>query len=263
MSVLSKIIVNKTAELVARKQEFSQEALSMRSTFALRTRDFRGALAKKGLSVIGEIKKASPSRGVLANDLEPGLLAVTYETAGADALSVLTDRCFFSGGLEDLVAVKSVTNIPVLRKDFIIDEYQIYESKAYGADAVLLIAGLHPEDTLISYLALCRKFGLAAVVEAHTEEDVAKALSARAGIIGINNRDLNTFEVDIAVTERLLPGIPKEILTISESGIRGRREANRARAAGADALLVGEALVTADDIAVKMTEIKSPGGHDA
>jgi indole-3-glycerol phosphate synthase len=261
MSILTRIIENKKEEIIVRKKTLSLEALMGRPDYDVEARDFHRALAKPGLSVIAEVKKASPSRGVISGELNPGVLATAYETAGADAISVLTDNAFFSGGLDDLVAVKAVTSIPVLRKDFIIDEFQIHEAKAYGADAVLLIASLHSLKTLSYLIDLCESIGLSALVEAHTEEAVAGAISAGADIIGLNNRDLNTFEVDMAVTERLMNNIRQGILTVSESGISGRKEAGRAKMAGVDALLVGEALVVAEDIEQKIADLKM-AGHD-
>ncbi len=256
MSILAKIVANKRREIRDEKKKVSLESMMLRAKFGAPARDFKSALAGPGLSLIAEIKKASPSRGVLCADWEPGVLAVAYETAGADALSVLTDRKFFDGGLDDLVTAKAVTELPVLRKDFIVDEYQIYEAKAYAADAVLLIAGLLDAPTLTSFLALCGDLGIYALVEAHTGEDVVKAVSVGADTIGVNNRDLDTFETDIAVTESLLPGIPEGVLKVSESGIFGRREAGRARAAGADAVLVGEGLVKSDNLPARVIDIK-------
>jgi indole-3-glycerol phosphate synthase len=261
MSVLAKIVENKATEVAKRKITISQETLAMRMDSVGPPRDFRGALAKEGLSLIAEIKRASPSRGIISDDVQSGVLAADYETAGVDALSILTDREFFHGGLDDMVMAKAVTQMPVLRKDFVIDEYQLFEAKAYGADAVLLIAGLQDEKKLASLLTLCREIGLSALVETHTEEDVARALSAGADIIGINNRDLNTFEVDISVTERLLPEIPGDKVTVSESGIYGGEEAARLQATGVDALLVGEALMTASSIERKVKEIKQAKDH--
>ncbi len=256
MSILERIVAVKRREIMEQQERVSLGSLMMRAYSGAPARDFEGALGKPGLSLIAEIKKASPSRGVLCTDLEPGVLAVAYETAGADAISVLTDREFFDGGLGDLEAARSVTELPVMRKDFIIDEYQIYEARAHGADAVLLIAGLLDKQSLESFLNLCGDLGISALVETHTEEDVAKALSVGAGIIGVNNRDLNTFKTDVVATERLLPGLPEEILKVSESGISGRREARRVRAAGADAVLVGETLMRAENIKAQIDDIK-------
>ena len=261
MSVLAKIVENKATEVAKRKVTISQETLAMRIESAGPARDFYGALAKEGLSLIAEIKKASPSRGIISEDVQSGVLAADYETAGADALSILTDREFFHGGLNDLVMARAVTQMPVLRKDFVIDEYQLFEAKAYGADAVLLITGLYNEEKLAAFLAICKEIGLAALVEVHTEDDVTRALSTGAEIIGINNRDLNTFETDIATTERLIPGIPEEIVTVSESGIHGGEESARLQATGVDALLVGEALMTANSIERKVQEIKMAGAY--
>lgn len=259
VSILDNIIKAKKAEIAAKKKELSIGALTGRADYSVEARDFHKALAKGGLSVIAEVKKASPSRGVISRDLDPGILSVDYEAAGADAISVLTDRTYFSGGLDDLLAVKAVTEVPILRKDFVIDEYQIYEAKAFGADAVLLISSLYHEAILSEFLGLCREIGIAALVETHTEKDIGKAISARADIIGINNRDLNTFEIDVTVTEQLMPLIPQGILTVSESGIKHREQAARAKMAGVDAVLVGEALVVADDIEHKISELKMAG----
>lgn len=259
MSILAKIIANKREEVEAKKQRLSKEALMMRADFVAQSRDFRNALARPGLSLIAEIKRTSPSRGILRNDLDPGVLAIGYETAGADAISVLTDRQYFGGDLDDLVTARTVARIPVMRKDFVVDEYQVVESKAYGADAILLIAGLHDEETLAGLLALCSDIDLAALVEVHTEEEAAKAVTAGADIIGVNNRDLKTFDVDISVTERLLPGLPEGVLKVSESGISGKRAARRAREAGADAVLVGESLVKSDNMQAQINRIKQAG----
>lgn len=257
MSILARIVGNKQKEVAATKTRMSIDSLTRRKEFGARAFDFHESLHGKGLNLIAEIKRSSPSKGVLADNLEPGITASAYETAGADALSVLTDKEFFGGGLEDLVAARAATELPILRKDFVIDEYQIYEAKAYGADAVLLIAGLAEENTLAGYLEVCREIGIAALVEAHSAEEVKKALAAGAGIVGINNRDLRTFKVDLAVTENLMPDIPGHVTKISESGIKNGREAGRARAAGADAVLVGEALITADDLESRVAEIRT------
>lgn len=197
------------------------------------------------LALIAEVKRRSPSKG----DIAPGLNAVTqaraYEAAGADAISVLTEPSRFGGSLDDLRAVAPAVSLPVLRKDFLVDAYQIWEAAAAGAAAVLLIVGALDDETLSALLAEARRCGLDALVEVHDEAELARALAAGATIVGVNNRNLRTLTVDLATTERLAPLVPANVLLVSESGITGAAEAQRVAAAGARAILVGEALVRA------------------
>ena len=208
-------------------------------------RDFRSALAQTAekLAVIAEIKKASPSAGVIAKTFEPIEIAKNYERTGANAISVLTDSKFFQGSLEHLRNVRNAVSLPLLRKDFIWDRVQIAESAANGADAILLIVAALTQDQLVRLLKDAQEFRLDALVEVHSVDELQRALEAGAEIIGINNRDLATFDVDLAVTEKLCRDVPDEIILVSESGIKTSQDVARLRACGADAVLVGEALM--------------------
>lgn len=215
-----------------------------------------GTRGREGeIRVIAELKKASPSAGLLRAEFQPASLARAYAEGGAVALSVLTDEPFFQGSLLHLREVKEAVPLPVLRKDFILDPYQLYESKASLADAVLLIvAALQPSE-LRDYVALASDLGLHALVEVHREEELAQALEAGASLLGINNRDLHTFQTSLDVTFRLLPFIPPDRVVASESGIKGHDEVTKLKEAGVDAILVGEALVREADPQVKLREL--------
>ena len=208
-------------------------------------RDFRAALQPRDgkLAVIGEIKKASPSAGVITESFEPVEIAKTYERVGANSISVLTDEKFFQGNLEYLRNVRSAVSLPLLRKDFVLDEIQIAESVGNGADAILLIVAALAQDRLVSLLKRAKDYPLDALVEVHNLDELHRALEAGAEIIGINNRDLATFDVDLAVTEELCREVPDEIVLVSESGIKTTRDVARLKACGVDAVLVGEALM--------------------
>jgi len=208
-------------------------------------RDFRSALQQpeSGLAIIAEVKKASPSAGVIADTFEPVGIATKYERGGANAISVLTDARFFHGDLQDLTNVRAAVSLPLLRKDFIMDEIQIAESVANGADAILLIVAALEQSLLVDLLHAAESFRVDTLIEAHTRDELQRALEAGAKIVGINNRDLATFEVDLAVTEELCRDVPDEIVLVSESGIKTARDAARVKACGVDAILVGEALM--------------------
>lgn len=208
---------------------------------------FEEAIRRNGMSYICEVKKASPSRGVIAEEFPYLAIAKDYEQAGADAISVLTEPNFFLGRDEYLTAISRAVALPVLRKDFIIEEYQIYEAKLIGADAVLLICSLLDEVTIKNYLKLCSQLGLSALVETHSMEEVQKAIHAGAGIIGVNNRNLKTFDVDLQTSIHLRKQVPKDILFVSESGIHTPEDIDLLKAAGADAVLIGEALMSSSD----------------
>ncbi len=211
-------------------------------------RDFLGALrAGAPTALIGEIKRASPSAGAIRPDVDPAATARAYERAGASALSVLTDREFFDGSLRDLAGARSAVRIPVLRKDFTLDAYHVIEAFAGGADAVLLILAILTDEEAASLQALARKLGIAALVEVHDEEEMRRAATLGADPIGINSRNLRTFEVDLATFERVAPLAPPGVLLVAESGIRTRQDVLRVRAAGAGAVLVGETLMRAGD----------------
>ena len=227
-------------QLRPRAAELDREARA-RTDF----RDFRSALHldDEVFAVIAEIKKASPSAGVIAKSFDPVEIAKNYERAGANAISVLTDSKFFQGSLEHLKNVRNAVSLPLLRKDFIWDRAQIAESAANGADAILLIVAALTQDQLVRLLKGAKEFRLHALVEVHRVDELQRALEAGAEIVGINNRDLTTFDVDLAVTEELCRDVPDEIVLVSESGIKTPQDVTRVKACGVDAVLVGEALM--------------------
>jgi len=226
-------------------------------------RDFAKALRNNtGLAVIAEIKRQSPSKGPIREKLDPGDLALEYERAGAAAISVLTDSKFFGGSLEDLRQARLATALPVLRKDFIIDESQIWQSAGpEGPDAILLIVAALAEEKLAALLKEADLYGLACLVETHTEAEVETALQAGAEIIGINNRDLHTFEIDIRTTERLSQLIPSGKIIVSESGLRTRRELQRLEEIGVKAALIGETLLQSPEPGLKLRELLGENSH--
>lgn len=218
--------------------------------------DFKEALREKsGRAIIAEIKRASPSKGLICDEKNPESRGRLYEKSGAAAISILTEEDHFRGSLEDLRRVKESVRIPVLRKDFIIDIYQVYESRVHGADAVLLIVSLLAEKELILLLEISRKLNMCALVEVHTGEELKKALECGADVVGINNRDLNTFKTDIGVSLELSGGIPDSVLLVSESGIRSREDIVRLRQSGVDAFLIGEALMIHPSPGDKIVEL--------
>jgi indole-3-glycerol phosphate synthase len=207
------------------------------------------------INLIAEIKKASPSKGILRGDFNPVKIAITYQANGASAVSVLTDERFFEGRLEYIPKVRGNVSIPILRKDFFIDEYQIYETVASGAEAILLIPEILSMAQMSKFYNLATELGLDCLVEVHNEEDIEKALAIGASIIGINNRDLHTFKVDLGVTQRLIRLIPQNKVIVSESGIKSYEDIMFLKSLGINAVLVGEAFMEADDIAAKMREM--------
>jgi indole-3-glycerol phosphate synthase len=253
-TILDKIVADKKEE-VKRAKGSTPLAVLKERTGKRERRDFAGAVRGKGLKLIAEVKKASPSKGVLLPDFKPVELAQTYEHNGAAAISVLTEVKYFQGSLEHLKAIREKVNIPLLRKDFIFDEYQIYESVAYGADAVLLITATLEKETLEALLKLGENLKLDCLVEVHNEEELTQALLAGAKIIGINNRNLNTFMTNTDTTRRLRMLIPEEVIVVSESGINTSKDIKKMQECRVDAVLVGEALVTAKDIPAKMKEL--------
>lgn len=247
MSILADIVRSKAEEIVTAQRNRPLAEIRSACSELAPTRDFRGALRSGHPSIIAEIKRASPSRGLLSGSFDPGRLAVEYEQAGASALSVLTDRRYFQGDPHHLEEAKERTSLPILRKDFILDEYQLYESRALGADAVLLIAAIHQLPVLQDLVHRSRELDLAVITEVHSEEELEKALASGTEIIGVNNRDLADFSVSLEVSLRLRPLIPEHITTVSESGIMSPNMAHELCAAGYHALLIGERLMTADD----------------
>ena len=220
-----------------------------------------GVLSGPPLRIIAEVKRASPAKGLLRPTLDPIALATAYADAGAAAISVLTNADHFRGSLDDMQAVRSVANpraVPVLRKEFIFDPYQVYESRAHGADAILLIAAVLEPMELKTLRELAESFWMQCVVEVHDEAEVKVALDSGAEIVGINNRDLRTFKTDLEVTERLAPLVPESRVIVSESGIATGGDVERVRRAGAHAVLVGEALIRAEDPGAKLGELMGP-----
>lgn len=222
-------------------------------------KDFAGALKADGISVIAEVKKASPSKGVIQPDFEPAATALQYEKAGARAVSCLTEEHYFQGSSKYLQMIRENISLPILRKDFIIDPYQIYEAKCIGADAVLLIAAMLDTDTMKEYRKIAEALDLDVLAESHNEEELDSVLEAGCEIIGINNRNLKTFEVTLETTVRLAEKVPKGYTIVSESGIRDNADIKLLRSCGAEAVLIGETLMRSGDIAKSMRELISDG----
>ncbi len=253
MSFLDDLVAGARARVAAGKAALTDQVLEQRIASVAPARSLAGALRAPGISLIAEIKRASPLKGPLDLDLDAGRLARTYASAGASAISVLTEPDGFEGSLEDLGAALGA-GVPVLRKDFIVDPWQVMESRAAGADSVLLIARVAGDD-LPELVAAATALGMDALVEVHHEEELDGALDAGATLVGVNHRDLTTFDVDPERTAKLAPRIPDECVTVALSGVSTRREVEELEAAGADAVLVGESLVTAPDRAAKLREL--------
>lgn len=254
--LLETMLTYKQEEITQKKRLLPLEELKRKlHLFAGRKVSLKEALAKKGVSLIAEIKKASPAKGILRQDFAPVQMAACYEENGATAISVLTEERFFQGSLAYLKQVKEAIRLPVLRKDFIIDLYQIYEAKVYGADAILLIAAILKEEELIFLLQLAQELELEVLVEVHNSLELKKALGAGAEIIGINNRDLRTFKCDLQITLQLAEQVPASCLLVSESGISSLQQIKQLAAVGVDAVLVGESIVTSTDIGKKVREL--------
>ena len=259
---LEKIAEHKRKELEVSKKNRSLKGMKTLLDKCFPSRRFRDAVAGKnqnkeikGSKIIAEVKKASPSKGVIREDFNPLQIALTYQKNGAVAISVLTDEKFFQGSLNHMHQVAKSTIIPILRKDFIIDEYQVLEARACRADAFLLIAGLLDKERLRDFRLIGEELGMDALVEVHTMEELEKALLSGAGIIGINNRDLATFEVDIKRSIEMVPHIPKEKLIVSDSGIKSREDIIRLEEAGVNAFLIGETLLKSNNIGKKLKEL--------
>ena len=218
-------------------------------------RDFEGALRGEGVKLIAEIKRASPSKGLLCPNLDVATLARSYARGGASAISVLTESAFFKGSLADLATAHQATHLPLLCKDFILDPYQVYEARAFGADAVLLITAILSLSELSALIEIAHGLGMVALVEVHSEPEVGRALEAEANLIGINNRNLADFSVDLTTTLKLRPLIPPHIIVVSESGIKSKADISILQAVGINAVLVGETLVTSPDPEAKLREL--------
>ncbi|MDD4956172.1 MAG: indole-3-glycerol phosphate synthase TrpC [Candidatus Omnitrophica bacterium] len=254
--ILSKIIEEKKREIDRAQKKISLSQIRKEAENLYISSQFKKNISRKGhINLIAEIKKRSPSKGVIRADFNPLKIALTYQASGASAISVLTDERFFDGKLEYINEVKRNVTIPVLRKEFIIDEYQIYESAVAGADAILLIAQILTQEELARYLSLAKEMGMDVLVEAHNEEDIEKAVASHALIIGINNRDLKDFEVDISVTQRLMRHVPENKIIVSESGIRTYEDVMFLKSLGVNAVLIGETFMASDNIGDKVREL--------
>jgi indole-3-glycerol phosphate synthase len=251
-TILDRIVEARRESVAHRKRVLPEVPLKMAVEKAAPPRDFAGALTRDGVNVIAELKKASPSRGVIRENYAPAALAAGLERAGAAALSVLTEEEFFFGSLTDLKEAKKAVQIPILRKDFIIDPWQVWEARAAGADAFLLIVAILNDDALRELLDLGRSLGMEPLVEVHSGEELDRAIAAGARIIGVNNRDLRTFEVRVETSLGLIDAIPDECIAVSESGLRTHDDLERLRRAGFDAFLIGEHLMKDADPAVPL-----------
>ncbi|HUC56181.1 MAG TPA: indole-3-glycerol phosphate synthase TrpC [Streptosporangiaceae bacterium] len=263
MSVLDDILVDVRADLAARQESAPLEQLKEAAKRAASPRDVMGALRTDGVAVIAEVKRASPSKGALAAIADPAALATDYEAGGARVISVLTEPRRFGGSLEDLAAVRDSVDVPLLRKDFIVSSYQLWEARAYGADLVLLIVAALPQNALVSLVERARSIGLVPLVEVHAVEELDRALEAGADVIGVNARNLATLEVDRSVFAKLAPRIPDEVIKIAESGVRGPHDLLAYAACGADAVLVGESLVVGRDPRSAVADLVAAGSHPA
>ncbi|MCC7103918.1 MAG: indole-3-glycerol phosphate synthase TrpC [Chloroflexi bacterium] len=247
MSVLEEIVANKRLEVAARKRARPLEAVRDQALARTGQREFAAALAAPGLQVIAEIKRRSPAKGDLNATLDAPVQARRYQTAGAAAISVLTDEKYFNGRDDDLAAVRAAVDLPLLRKDFTVDPYQVWEARALGADALLLIVRALSQPELETLLALTTEAGLTALVEVHDAPELARAVAAGARVIGVNNRNLDTLTVDPETSLRLRSGVPADTIAVAESGISEPGLTARLAEAGFAAILVGEALVRAED----------------
>jgi indole-3-glycerol phosphate synthase len=257
MTVLDEILARKAVEVAGRRAQVPEAELEARALATPRPRGLEGALSPRGgpVRVIAEVKRASPSAGAIDAALDAPSQAARYAAAGAAAVSVLTDGPGFGGSLDDLAAARSRVDLPLLRKDFVLERYQLLEARAAGADAALLIVSALPGDLLRRRLDECAALGLSALVEVHDLAEAERAVAAGARIVGVNNRDLRTFRVDLAASEGVLPALPAGVLGVAESGIRSASDVARLRRSGAANFLVGEALVRARDPGALLAEM--------
>jgi indole-3-glycerol phosphate synthase len=263
VSVLDDILDGVRADLAARQELEPLDRLKEAAARAQSPRDVMAAFRGTEVAVIAEVKRASPSKGAMAAIADPAGLAADYEAGGARIISVLTEKRKFGGSLEDLAAVREAVQVPVLRKDFVVSSYQLWEARAYGADLVLLIVAALEQNALISLVERSVSIGLVPLVEVHTQEELDRALDAGARILGINARNLRTLEVDRTVFAQLAPLVPDGIIKIAESGVRGPHDLLAYAAAGADAVLVGESLVTGKDPRSAVADLVTAGSHPA
>ena len=263
MSVLDGIIGGVREDVAARMEQVPLDELKARAHNVPAARDAAAVLAADDVCVIAEVKRASPSRGPLADIADPAALALEYELGGAHCISVLTEGRRFGGSLEDLAAVRAAVDIPVLRKDFIVTSYQLWEAKAYGADMILLIVAALEQPALVSLIERTRSLGLTPLVEVHDEAEIDRAVDAGAHVIGVNARNLKTLEVDRGVFARVASRIPDSCVKVAESGVRDPHDLIVYAEAGADAVLVGESLVTGKDPRSAVHDLVTAGAHPA
>jgi len=254
ISVLDKIVDVKKREVAEKKRSRPIKLSDVEERHGVR--DFESSLTRPGVSIIAEIKRKSPSAGQINTSSDPISIALKYEESGADAISILTDESFFGGRDEFVSMVREKSSLPILRKEFIIDEYQILESRLIYADGILLIARILTQGQLKSFIAIAHSLGLSSLVEIHSKEDLDAALSADAKIIGINNRDLDTLKIDLGHSIRMKELIPEDRIVVSESGIRSSDDIKLLRSAGFDAVLVGEVLMSSKNMAKKLRSFK-------
>ncbi len=258
MDILGKIVSHKKKNVAERKKEIPLAKLKDKIATFPPARDFKNAISLPGkISLICEIKRASPSSGLICKEFDPKRIAQIYEKNGAAAISVLTEDKYFQGDILHLFSVKQSANVPILRKDFIIDEYQLYESRAFGADALLLIASILDGKQIGELVKITENLGMEALVEVHSEEDLEKVLSTPTDIIGINNRNLKDFTVNLNVTKELRKKIPREKTVVSESGIKTREDVLLLKNIGINAILVGQVLLESEDIGRKLRELST------
>lgn len=257
MTILDRIVADTRALVEARKQKTPVSRLQGGDRFLRSPLSLEDALGREGLSIIGEIKKASPSKGLIRPDFQPVDLARAYERAGAAAISVLTEPLHFQGSLDDLSAVRDLVSLPLLRKDFIIDAYQLYEARACGADAVLLIAAVLDRIHLKDLLQAAGELGLSALVEVYELHELDRIDFDAVTIVGVNNRDLRTFEVDINHSVRVFGHVPDTVLRVSESGLQSAAELNYLHERGVDAVLIGETFMRSDDPGRALAQLKN------
>ena len=263
MSVLDEIIAGVREDLAERQERIPLDKLKERASRVVPALDADARLRQPGIAVIAEVKRSSPSAGEIAAITDPSALAVDYERGGASVISVLTESRRFSGSLDDLVAVRAAVDVPVLRKDFIVTSYQVWEARAHGADVVLLIVAALEQNALVALLERVESLGMTALVEVHDADEARRAVDAGARIIGVNARDLRTLDVDRATFGRIAPLLPDTVVKVAESGVRGPHDLLAYAAAGADAVLVGEGLVKQHDPRQAVADLVAAGAHPA
>ena len=254
--ILKEIVLKKKEKILLAKQQLSENDLKAKIQNLAPTRPFVEAINKpRSISLIAEIKRQSPSGGIIRQDFNHQEIAKIYQDSGAQAISVLTEEDYFGGNISYINEIKNLVALPILRKDFILEVYQVYESRLFGADAILLIADLLSKEKMSELIQLANSLGLDCLIEIHNEKDLKKALSLKVPLIGINNRDLHTLKIDLKTTEKLFPLIPKDKIVVVESGIKSNQDVLFLKILGVNAVLIGEAFMEAQDIKKKIEEL--------